>query len=77
MEIIFFLLIILILLIVVNIRIVPQSFAYVVERIGVYYQTWGAGLNFKIPFIDRVASRVSLKEQIGDFPHNQLLQKIT
>jgi len=75
MEIIFFLLIILILLIIVNIRIVPQSVAYVVERLGVFHTSWGAGLNFKIPFLDRVSKKVSLKEQIGDFPPQPVITK--
>ena len=43
-----------------NIRIVPQAHCYIVERLGVYHTTWQAGLRFKIPFIDRVASRISL-----------------
>ena len=50
-----------------NIVIVPQASAYVVERMGIYSSTWGAGLHFKIPFIERVAKKVSLKEQVVDF----------
>ena len=54
--------------IVSNIRIVPQAHCYIVERLGVYHTTWQAGLRIKIPFIDRVASRISLKEQVLNFP---------
>ena len=50
-----------------NIVIVPQASAYVIERMGIYRSTWGAGLHFKIPFIERVAKKVSLKEQVVDF----------
>ena len=50
-----------------NIVIVPQASAYVIERMGIYSSTWGAGLHFKIPFIERVAKKVSLKEQVVDF----------
>ena len=54
-------------LLVTNIRIVPQAQAYVVERLGAYKETWQVGLHFKIPLIDRVARRVSLKEKVIDF----------
>ena len=50
-----------------NIVIVPQASSYVVERMGIYSATWGAGLHFKVPFIERVAKKVSLKEQVVDF----------
>ncbi len=50
-----------------NIRVVPQASCYVVERMGVYHATWQAGLHFKLPFFDRVAKKVSLKEQVVDF----------
>ena len=50
-----------------NIVIVPQASSYVVERMGIYSATWSAGLHFKIPFIERVAKKVSLKEQVVDF----------
>ncbi len=62
------LLILVIGLIAVNIRIVPQSDAYVIERLGAYLTTWDVGLHVKVPLIDRVASKVSLKEQVVDFP---------
>lgn len=62
-------------LIMTNIRIVPQAFAYVVERLGAYQATWGVGLHVKIPLIDRVAKRVSLKEQVADFPPQPVITK--
>ncbi len=54
-------------IIVSNIKVVPQAHAYIVERLGVYSMTWGAGLHFKMPFLDRIAKKVSLKEQVVDF----------
>lgn len=51
----------------VNIRIVPQSDAYVIERLGAYHATWKVGLNFKFPYVDRIANKVSLKERVVDF----------
>ena len=61
------LLVIVLLLLISNIRVVPQAYAFVVERFGVYSTTWEAGLHFKTPFIERIAKRVSLKEQVVDF----------
>lgn len=55
-------------LVVSNIKIVPQASAFVVERLGAYHMTWETGLHFKIPLIDRIAERVSLKEMVVDFP---------
>ena len=49
------------------IKIVPQSFVFVVERLGTYYKTWETGLHFKLPFFDRISKKVSLKEQVVDF----------
>lgn len=49
------------------VRIVPQAHAYVIERLGAYKGTWSVGLHFKTPFIDRVAKKVTLKEQAVDF----------
>ena len=57
------------------IRIVPQAQAMVVERLGAYLDTWGVGIHFKVPFIDRVAKRVLLKEQIVDFPPQPVITK--
>ena len=51
-----------------NVRVVPQSRAFVIERLGAFQGVWGVGLHFKIPFIERVAKNVSLKEQVVDFP---------
>ncbi len=59
--------IILLILIVVNIRIVPQSKAFIVERLGAYLSTWSVGLHVKLPLLDRVANSVSLKERVMDF----------
>jgi regulator of protease activity HflC (stomatin/prohibitin superfamily) len=57
------------------IQIVPQAHAYVIERLGAYSATWGVGLHFKIPFIERVARRVNLKEQVVDFPPQPVITK--
>ena len=62
-------------LIISNIKIVEQSRAYVVERLGAFQSVWGVGLHFKIPFIDRVARRVSLKEQVHDYPPQPVITK--
>ena len=57
------------------IRIVPQAKAFVIERLGGYQSTWDVGLHFKTPFIDRVARKVSLKEQVLDFPPQPVITK--
>lgn len=62
-------------LIIGNIRIVPQSNSYVIERLGAYLTTWQVGLHFKIPLIDRVAKRVSLKEMVADFKPQPVITK--
>lgn len=54
-------------LVIANLRIVPQAHSYVVERMGVYHDTWSAGIKFKLPFFDRIAKKVSIKEQVVDF----------
>ena len=69
------LLVLAILLIVANIKIVPQSKAYVVERLGTFHSTWETGLHIKIPFIEKVAKIVSLKEQVVDFPPQPVITK--
>ena len=51
-----------------NIKIVPQADSYIIERLGGYYASWGVGLHFKVPFIDRIAKKVNLKEHVVDFP---------
>ncbi len=58
-----------------NIKIVPQAHAYVVERLGAFHASWGTGLHFKIPFLDRIAKKVSLKEQVIDFPPQPVITK--
>ena len=58
-----------------NIRIVPQAEAYVIERLGKYKTTWNAGIHLKVPFIERVARRVTLKEQVLDFPPQPVITK--
>ena len=58
-----------------NIRIVPQAQAYVITRLGAYKTTWGVGLHLKIPFIESVAKRLSLKEQVADFPPQPVITK--
>ncbi|MFZ7131746.1 MAG: SPFH domain-containing protein [Eubacteriales bacterium] len=64
----FFILIILLLVILIpNIRVVPQANSYVIERLGAYMDTWGVGLHIKIPLVDRIAKKVSLKERVIDF----------
>ncbi len=62
-------------IVILNIKIVPQSKAYVIERLGTYSATWQTGFHFKIPFIERVAKQVSLKEQIVDFPPQPVITK--
>lgn len=62
-------------LLVSNIRIVPQARAYVLERLGAYHGTWQVGLHFKIPLIDKIARKVSLKEKVIDFPPQPVITK--
>ena len=57
------------------IKVVPQSRAYVIERLGTYAGTWQTGLHFKVPFLDRIAKQVSLKEQVADFPPQPVITK--
>lgn len=65
----------LIALVLANIRVVPQSKAFVLERLGTFYATWQTGLHVKIPFIDRIAKTVSLKEQVVDFKPQAVITK--
>jgi regulator of protease activity HflC (stomatin/prohibitin superfamily) len=74
-EILLVILFIMIVLLATNVRIVPQAYAYVIERLGGYDTTWGVGLHFKIPFLDRVAKKVNLKEQVVDFPPQPVITK--
>ena len=62
-------------LVITNIQVVQQSRAYVIERLGAFQTVWGVGLHFKVPFIDRVARRVSLKEQVLDYPPQPVITK--
>ena len=62
-------------LLVSNIRVVPQARAYVVERLGAYHGTWQVGLHFKIPLIDKISRKVSLKEKVIDFPPQPVITK--
>lgn len=75
MEIFIILLILVVVLIIPNIKIVPQSTSYVVERIGSYYATWGNGLHFKLPFVDKISNKVSLKEKVRDFAPQPVITK--
>ena len=61
--------------IIANIKVVPQAHAYVVERLGAFHASWGTGLHVKIPFLDRIAKKVSLKEQVIDFPPQPVITK--
>ncbi len=69
------LLIIILLIIIANFKIVPQAQVYVLERLGAYHATWSTGLHVKIPFIDKVRNKVSLKEQVVDFPPQPVITK--
>ena len=62
-------------LVITNIRIVPQSNAFVIERLGAYHGTWNVGLHVKMPFIDRIAKKVSLKEKVFDFPPQPVITR--
>ncbi len=76
MEIVLIIFILLIILILIrNIRIVPQAKAYVLERLGAYRMTWDVGIHIKVPFLERVAKIVSLKEQVADFPPQPVITK--
>ena len=64
-----------IVLVVLNVRIVPQAESFVIERLGKYKCTWTAGIHIKVPFIERIARKVSLKEQVLDFPPQPVITK--
>ena len=66
---------IVLLIVISNIHIVPQSRAYVIERLGAYHQTWKTGLHFKIPFFDKVAKKINMMEQVADFPPQPVITK--
>jgi len=67
--------IILFIIVLSNIAVVQQSRAYVIERLGAFQEVWGVGLHFKVPFIDRIARKVSLKEQVLDYPPQPVITK--
>lgn len=67
--------VILIIVLVSNIRVVPQAYAYVVERLGSYHTTWKNGLHVKVPFIDKLNQRINLMEQVVDFPPQSVITK--
>ena len=75
MELFIILVVLAAVLIIPNIKVVPQAKAYVIERIGSYYGTWSNGLHFKIPFVDRISNRVSLKEIVKDFDPQPVITK--
>ena len=66
---------VILLIVITNIVIVPQSMTYVIERLGSYSDSWSAGLHVKIPFVERVAKKVSLKEQVADFPPQPVITR--
>ena len=66
---------IVLLILALNVKIVPQATVFVIERLGTYYATWETGLHFKIPFFDRIAKRVSIKEQVVDFKPQPVITK--
>ncbi|MBQ8121160.1 MAG: SPFH/Band 7/PHB domain protein [Ruminococcus sp.] len=66
---------VIILLIICNIKVVPQAYVYVIERFGAFHAAWGTGLHWKIPLIEKVAKRVSIKEQVVDFQPQSVITK--
>ena len=75
MFVVIILIVLAILLIVTNIAVVQQSRAYVIERLGAFHSVWSVGMHFKVPFIDRIARKVSLKEQVLDYPPQPVITK--
>ena len=69
------LIIIVLIIIIRNIAVVQQSRAYVIERLGAFHSVWAVGLHFKVPFIDRIAKKVSMKEQVLDYPPQPVITK--
>ena len=69
------LVVLIILLLAANLKIVQQSKAYVIERMGAFHSVWGVGVHFKLPFVERVAKVVSLKEQVVDFAPQPVITK--
>ena len=75
MVVLFILIVLILLVIIANIKIVPQAHSYIIERFGAYNGTWGVGLHIKIPFIDKIAKKVNLKEHVVDFPPQPVITK--
>lgn len=75
MEIFIIVLVLVLIFIIPNIKVVPQAKSYVIERLGSYFATWSNGLHFKIPFIDRVSNKVTLKEIVKDFAPQPVITK--
>lgn len=75
MSLLLIILILVVIIIIPNVKVVPQSKCYVIERLGSYYATWNNGLHFKIPFVDRVSSIVTLKELVKDFAPQPVITK--
>ena len=75
MDILLAIIIIVLVVVIPSIKIVPQAKSYVIERLGSYYQTWGNGLHFKVPFIDRIANVTSMKEIVKDFAPQPVITK--
>ena len=75
---IFFIILIVLAIVLVStcVKIVPQAHAFVIERLGVYKETWSVGLHFKIPFLDRVSRKVNLKEQVADFEPQPVITRL-
>ena len=68
-------LVIVLIIVISNIKIVPQAHSYIVERLGAFHSAWGVGLHFKIPFIEKVVKKVSMKEQVVDFAPQPVITK--
>ncbi|MGL6115842.1 SPFH domain-containing protein [Cetobacterium sp. SF1] len=75
MSFIFIIIFVVVVLLATNVRMVPQSQAFVIERLGAYVATWNVGIKILLPFMDRIAKKVSLKEQVIDFPPQPVITK--
>ena len=75
MSYLLFLLALILIGIISNIKIVPQAYTYIIERFGGYHETWAVGLHVKVPFIDKIAKKVNMKEQVVDFPPQPVITK--
>ncbi len=75
MIIILVIVVILVLVVIANIKVVPQSYEWVIERLGAYHCSWGTGIHVKVPFIDRISKKVNMKEQVIDFPPQDVITK--